>query len=76
MAESILSIISKFIRAAYTSIAATFFGLGFGVASIALVRLSSSSTNSDNLEVHPDNQVLARGELLRHVLIDIQNGWY
>ena len=82
MAESIfLSIFSKFIRSAYTLIAATFFGLGFGVASIAL-RRSSSATNTDNnlnesrQIFHQGNEIVARGELLRHVLMDIQNGQY
>jgi hypothetical protein len=61
-------------------IAATFFGIGFGVASIAL-RLSSA-TNTDNNPsesrqiFHQGNDVSARGELLRHVLMDIQNSQY
>jgi hypothetical protein len=75
MAELIfLPIISKFIRAAYTLIAATFFGLGFGVASFAHFVMLSLSTNSNNVEFHHHNEVFARGELLRHVLVDIQNG--
>jgi hypothetical protein len=79
--QLILSIFSKFIWSAYTLIAATFFGLGFGVASI-LLRRSSSATNTDNNlnESHQifrhGNKIFARVELLRRVLMDIQNGQY